>query len=125
MVDVDMPSNSSVSAEDVSDQFRVLMEALAKYAEREKQYGSMWKRYGCRDAADHCRSKAGRLDMAIYRMLKGGEDVNDGDIDDAIDLINYAVFFIRHAREGRMKLGLPYDDSEDRVAAIKESREGS
>jgi hypothetical protein len=70
-------------------QFTVLIEAMDKFVERNAKYKDLWQEYGIDDSLLHIKSKAAR----IVRLV--AEDGLSADIDDAIDLINYAVFFIR------------------------------
>lgn len=82
-------------SEDITDnhveQFAVLAEALELFMERDAHHRSLWKEYGATDTAHHCKSKAMRLNVEPAEHL-----------DDAMDLINYAVFTVRNVREGRL-----------------------
>lgn len=75
--------------EDVLAQFDVFMDALNVYYEREQQHGSTWKEFDTADAAHHVKHKAARM-----ANMAGREEV---DTDEALDAINYAAFFVRHA----------------------------
>jgi hypothetical protein len=75
-------------------QMEVLIHAFEIFIERNADRKDLWAEYGVEDSLLHIRSKAGRL----ARLL--GEDqrlsVKEKDLDEAYDLINYCVFFIRH-----------------------------
>jgi len=83
------------SQEDRDRHLRVLEEAHDIYVERSKERGQLWKEFEPEDAKLHIKSKSARV---IHR---------DGFAeDDALDLINYAVFYIRHMRA----VGLPKEE---------------
>lgn len=67
------------------DQMGVLMEAMKTFGVKNEKYKDLWKDYGEEDILLHIKSKAARLMRA-------------GDSEDAIDLINYAVFYVRLSR---------------------------
>ena len=71
------------------DQFKVYMEALDIYVEREATHGGLWKESGAADTAFHLKSKALRISN------------NLDNLDDALDAINYAAFTVRNVRAGR------------------------
>jgi hypothetical protein len=70
-------------------QLAILVRAYYKFVERNAKYKDLWAEYGIDDSLLHIKSKAAR----IVRLV--AEDGLGADIDDAIDLINYTVFFIR------------------------------
>lgn len=76
-------------------QLSTLFAAFVKFQERNAKYRDLWKQGGIEDSANHARHKAHRLVLAS--MNRDQLDPEDF-IDDAIDLINYAVFFIRNSR---------------------------
>ena len=80
-----------------AEQLLVLQEAFEKFQERNKKYKDLWKKGGWRDSAHHIRSKSER----IVHLLSEPSDDSDAElfIEDAIDLINYAAFFVRNVRE--------------------------
>lgn len=86
-------------------QFMVMMEALKKFHERDEKHRGLWRYFGAIDSAHQARAKATRTYNVAIGLLKGqfekgdvfGEVVND----DAIDMINYACFFVRNVEEGR------------------------
>jgi len=83
------------SARDREKQYGVLEEAYDIYVARSKERGQLWKEFDPEDAKLHIKSKSARV---IHR---------DGFAeDDALDLINYAVFYIRHMRA----VGLPKEE---------------
>lgn len=69
----------------------VLGEAYKVFTERNKKYKDLWKEYGAEDSALHIRSKLMRLTTTTVETEE----------DDGLDLINYAVFWIRNWRDGR------------------------
>jgi hypothetical protein len=76
-------------------QAAVLMEAFDKFQERNAKRHDLWKVFGWKDSALHMRSKAARIALA----LEGDLDVDPEELlDDAIDIINYAVFYVRNVR---------------------------
>lgn len=83
------------------EHIRVMLEALAKYKERQARYDDLWARAGARDNAHHCRSKALRVETEL-NLVGGPPSGTDGIIDDGLDLVNYAVFTVRNVRAGRI-----------------------
>jgi hypothetical protein len=76
-------------------QGEVLIEALEIFLERNAKRADLWKQFGWQDSALHLRSKALRIALALEKDL----DIDPEDVlDDAIDIINYAVFFVRNVR---------------------------
>lgn len=80
-------------AEEQREISEVFVEALEIYAERNAKYKSGWKKAGWRTHLNMMKHKVGRL----LNSYEGGED----GLDDAIDLLNFTVFFVLQAREGR------------------------
>lgn len=76
------------------EHFQVLWAAMNLFDNRNSRYRDNWRRYGWRDSLHHCRSKLSRM-----FSLFGSDDPNK-DLDDALDLINYAAFFIRNVKDG-------------------------
>lgn len=87
---------------DMLAQLRVFAEALYIYEERERQRGSAWKGLGCDDKAHHIRSKAARINHIVASTLTASEEEThltySNGTDEALDIINYAGFYIRQAR---------------------------
>jgi hypothetical protein len=84
-------------------QVLVLLEALQVYDQRSQHYGQSWKNYG---ALSNLLSSARKVDRLMEVWWDADADAppvlhKDG-LDDAIDLINYTVFFIRNARAGNL-----------------------
>lgn len=75
----------------------VLGEALEICISREEQRGSLWKASGYKDNAHHLKSKASRVSQACEMDVAETNEARD----EAIDSINYAVFFVRNSRAGR------------------------
>lgn len=97
----------------IYEQFRVLVRALRVYKKRNEKYRDNWKRMGWRGQLIRIRERAERLwdefwdkedyakerEMDRARALVNGVDTDYEDepyeVDDAIDLINFAAFFVR------------------------------
>lgn len=83
--------------ESAVDQLRVMVEVLAIMIERNKKYRDLWRKAGWLSHVHHIRHKAARLMNTFW----GQKDVpKDADLDDAFDLINYTIYFIRSYRDG-------------------------
>lgn len=79
-----------MSQQDLQQQLAIFDDAQLIYIKRSKERGQMWKEMGIDDAVHHLKSKAERVFVLHH---------NDMDAeDDALDLINYAAFFLRHKR---------------------------
>lgn len=87
--------------EDNEDQFHVFREALSVYEQRSAIYGDVWQRYGALNNLVRAATKIDRL-MAIWYHTDHKPTASTGTLDDAIDALNYLVFFIRLAREGNV-----------------------
>jgi len=82
--------------DDNAAQLQVLTESMYIYQEREAARGGLWKTAGAIDSAHHLRSKGVRVKHAIdHAMPEAG-------LDDAHDAVNYAAFYIRNVRAGRI-----------------------
>lgn len=68
-------------------QLQVFSEALKTFHSRDAKYGGLWEQYPAEMHAMHCQSKLSRMQV-----------IQDEDLDDAVDLLNYAAFFIRTKR---------------------------
>lgn len=80
------------------EQLRIFVEALGIYADRDAARGEAWREFGTEDKAHHIRSKAARISAGIGRVNIGSIKITDL-VDEALDIINYAAFFVRQARE--------------------------
>lgn len=97
---------------DNCDQLTVFLEALKIYDERTAQYGPIWKNAGALENFFDAYRKARRCKTVMLgRGLaqEKGMTAPDLPIDDALDTINYLIFGIRNAREGR--IGEAEDDA--------------
>jgi len=74
----------------------VIIEALQKLHERNDQYRDLWQDGGTGDSAHHILHKAKRVHS------QNANARTDSAEDDAIDLINYCIFFILNRRAGRI-----------------------
>jgi hypothetical protein len=82
-----------------SRQAMVLLEALKVYAERNPRYNDNWRRFGWRGCLFRLRERVERLwDYLWDAPLREDPDSPLLDLDDAIDLINFAAFTIRAVR---------------------------
>lgn len=77
-------------------QMQVLVESMFIYQEREAVRGGLWKMAGAMDSAGHLRSKGMRVKYAV------DHDMPEAGVDDAHDAVNYAAFYIRNVRAGRI-----------------------
>ena len=86
--------------EEEETHLKVLLAALQKYHERDQTHRGLWRYFGAIDSAFQSRAKATRTyNNAIY-LLRNGKTEGHDPIDDAIDMINYGVFFLRSVDEG-------------------------
>lgn len=91
---------TGVPEADMKEQLGVFLEAMDIYAEREGARGGLWKEAGAIDSAHHLKSKGKRVFVAATHDDKAGQDAGE---DEAVDAINYAAFFIRNYRAGRIE----------------------
>lgn len=84
----------------------VFMEALKVYDSRSAVYGMLWQQYGALSNLLNMARKTDRL-MEEWWHKDGAPPVMHKDaLDDAVDLLNYTVFFMRNARRFNI-LGSP------------------
>lgn len=81
-----------VDTESEKSQMEVLLKAMEVYAERNIKYKDNWRRMGARGALIRIRERAERLWDSMWE--RPGPDM-----DDAIDLINFAAFLVRSDTE--------------------------
>ncbi len=86
---------------DVKQQAVVMFQALDIFVEREQVRGGLWKKMGTHDSAYQLKSKTMRLMAMLSSGLEKKPELTDEAVDDALDAVNYAVFFIRNLRAGR------------------------
>lgn len=92
--DLPAPLDESFSQTD-REQLAVLFEAWLIFRERNSKRADLWKQFGWQDSVLHLRSKAARVALVLDTDL----DIEPEDVlDDAVDTINYAVFFLRNVR---------------------------
>lgn len=89
------------------EQMAVFLDAMTIFQERNARYGDLWKEYGWRGNLLHVQSKAARVRRVWWdghRIqvpdLGTAVDHLQSDLDDAYDLLNYTVFFIRNVEDG-------------------------
>ena len=91
------------SDEDVAQMY-VLLRAMRTYSVKDQTHRGLWRYFGSLDSAHQARAKATRVYNIAIQLLRDPEEVINNaakdPMDDAIDLINYAAFFIRNASEG-------------------------
>ena len=84
---------------------QVFQQAIRTHLEREEKYKGAWKSAGALDSLMHVRSKAKRLSVLETEMHvdHAGDERRKEFIDDAIDLMVYAAFFIANVYAGRVR----------------------
>jgi hypothetical protein len=88
----------TVHTESEAEQFDALHRAFEIFRERSATRGDLWAEFGADDALDWMQKKVLRVAHA-KKMMKGCCETMDIEVelvDDALDLINYTVFLIRH-----------------------------
>lgn len=97
-VDVDVAKDLGISPRDTTlDQISIFRRALEIFESKNNAdggYEDLWKQYGWADNLLHMRSKLSRIERRFRDQ--GATHV---DLDDAYDLLNYVVFFIRNVLE--------------------------
>jgi hypothetical protein len=88
---------SQTEASDLEEHVAVLMNATAIAVERGKRYGDLWRHRGYLGNLLHMDSKHLRLMREFY---ENDSEIQQNQLDDAYDLINYTVFFIRNVEDG-------------------------
>jgi len=76
------------------------VEAVSIFKQRQASYGDAWKQYGAVANLLKAATKMDRLMEIWWFNPDGAKALKKDALDDAYDLLNYAVFFIRLAREG-------------------------
>ena len=79
------------------NQLHVLIGAFEKFVERNARYQDVWRESGWKGSLFDMRKKLTR----IWRVFWRGEPTAQIDLecDDAYDLINFTVFFIRNVKD--------------------------
>jgi hypothetical protein len=85
------------------EQLMIMMEALTVYQQREAQYAGAWKEFGALNNLVRLATKCKRLVNKYWTKSISDLMGQDVDFDDAIDAINYAVFFVRQGRMGQWR----------------------
>lgn len=84
------------------EQLTVFLQALMVYHGRTGAYGQVWKQYGALSNLLSVARKADRLMSVWWHSQHRPTDrvplLHKDHLDDAIDLLNYCVFFVRNAR---------------------------
>lgn len=76
------------------DQFVTMVEAYRIYKQRNDLRMNLWMEDNCGELAQHCLSKSKRLAITSQPGANKTADFTD----DALDLVNYSVFFVRQSR---------------------------
>lgn len=85
-------------AKPTDPQLAVFYEAYALYRERNLQHQDVWKESGWMGMMVDMRKKMDRL-WKQYTAYRSDEMVAQEDLDSALDLLNFTVFFIRQVRD--------------------------
>lgn len=80
-----------------AEQLTVLLDAFLIFRERNARYHDVWQQSGWRGSLYDLRKKVTRLWATFWQGKPS--DAQRADVDDALDTINYAVFFIRNMRQ--------------------------
>jgi len=90
--------------EETAEFFSVMSDALITAHSRGKLHGrGLWKRHGWKGSVMQVMSKTARLQRHFWEDIVDRQTTPD-DLDDAYDLINYAVFFILNV-QGKNEYG--------------------
>jgi hypothetical protein len=79
-------------------QLAVFFEAFRLYEQRNKKHRSVWKESGWMGMMVDMRKKMDRI-WSQFSQYRSDEDVSQEDLDSALDLLNFTVFFIRQVRD--------------------------
>ena len=82
-----------------------LVEAMQIFRERNDKYGDLWKEGGAADSAFHLKSKSMRAVILLSKQAqRGGHNPEEleAQVDTGLDLVNYALFYVRNVRAGRV-----------------------
>jgi hypothetical protein len=91
----------------ITQQYSMFGMALSVCLERERKYHGLWQKYGYDGVLGHLESKVARIRRAVQT-----ETIQD-DVDDIIDLLNYAGFM------GRLvAFGMQYGEGGDEEDAF-------
>jgi DNA-binding SARP family transcriptional activator len=78
-------------------QFTLFLKAMRIFVDREEVHHSLWAEFDEGDAAHHMRSKLMRIQHALsFIDLPDNPDRIYNVMDDALDLMNYTAFLMRH-----------------------------
>lgn len=76
------------------DQMMVMLSAFDIFRQRNERYQDLWREGGYDDSANSLKHKVMRV-VQETRTTEG-----EPQIDDALDIINYACFWIRNVNDG-------------------------
>lgn len=75
------------------------LDALRVHSQRSKSYSDAWRHYGALSNLLTMARKIDRL-MAVHWNPQGRLEFHKDELDDAVDLLNYTVFFMRNVNAG-------------------------
>lgn len=81
---------------DIDAHIKILETVMDLYVKRDEVHDGLWKKYGAKNNMLHVQSKAARMESLAERG-RFPEAVAE-----AVDLINYTLFFIRNVGEDRL-----------------------
>jgi hypothetical protein len=88
---------------EAQNHLQVLADAFTIYLERNESYKDNWRKMGWKGAIVRIKERADRLWDNLWD--KPDAEIKPKDLDDAIDLINFAVFLVRGAGKGETNAG--------------------
>ena len=88
--------------EEVVEQIAVFLTALKLYEERNRTYRNIWETYGALNNLLRAATKVDRSMEIWWHSRDPNPLLHKDNLDDAIDAINYLVFFIRCVRSGNI-----------------------
>lgn len=91
-----------LTTESERQQFDVMVRAFEIFRDRSRVRGDLWKDFHVKDAQHHIASKMARITKAEERLQSGDLgriEYEDEVVDDALDIINYATFIVRHVEK--------------------------
>ncbi len=83
---------------EIKEHYLILIEALEVFRERGRLRGSLWKRAGIEDAAHQIKMKGMRSMAMLSSNVVNKPELHEEAVDEMLDIINYAVFYVRLLR---------------------------
>lgn len=101
VVQIMFPDLDEARKVEVINHITVLLIAVGIFEERGRKYAPFgWMKRGYENNYFHLQDKVDRIKDAIISRHTHGEALNLFQLDDVVDTINYAAFFIRNATDG-------------------------